>query len=163
MQQLTHEDIQRDGDLHVLAHRTREAQRDLAMPTKTGFRVGALVLLDHPQMLFYCGGNIETSAYTAGICAERTAIVSAKTSAYNTYPVKRVMIYADQLITPCGTCRQFMSDITPDAEVIMLTGRSEGRAEEQDRPIWQQHWRYEGVLYTMEDLVGVPFSRRGTL
>ena len=63
------------------------------------------------------GNNQENAAYPAGICAERCALFYAN-SAYPQIPVKVIAIaaqkedgaYTEYPITPCGVCRQVMSE-----------------------------------------------------
>lgn len=80
----------------------------------SGFSVGAAVMLDNGHII--CGSNQENAAYPSGLCAERVAMFSAK----STYPDARITAIAiaakdskgftPNPVTPCGACRQVMSE-----------------------------------------------------
>ena len=63
----------------------------------------------------YLGANVENAAYPAGICAERVAICSAITAA-SSAPVAIAVCGGKagentaDMFTPCGICRQVMSE-----------------------------------------------------
>ena len=79
----------------------------------SNFNVGAAVRLDSGKIIK--GSNQENAAYPSGICAERTAMFYASA----TYPESTftsIAIAASQQgtlcenpVTPCGACRQVMS------------------------------------------------------
>ncbi|MBQ3700367.1 MAG: cytidine deaminase [Prevotella sp.] len=75
------------------------------------FHVGAAVLLENGMTLMGC--NQENAAFSAGICAERSAIFAAGVQ----YPDQAVLMLAiaarneqgellNEPVTPCGSCRQ---------------------------------------------------------
>lgn len=77
------------------------------------FKVGAAVLLQSGKMV--AGSNQENAAYPSGLCAERVALFSA--SANNRgEEMKTIAVYtasestAQKKISPCGSCRQVMSE-----------------------------------------------------
>lgn len=76
------------------------------------FHVGASVLLENG--LIVEGNNQENVAYPSGLCAERVALFYAGAN-YPTYKVDTICIVAkgdllpiENLLTPCGSCRQVM-------------------------------------------------------
>lgn len=79
------------------------------------FHVGASVLLADNTVIRGC--NQENAAFTAGICAERSAIFAAGAQ-YPDLPVKAIAIAArdrkgqltSEPVTPCGTCRQVLAE-----------------------------------------------------
>lgn len=95
------------------------------------FHVGAGVLLANGILLG--GSNQENAAYPVCICAERVAL-SAAASLHPNVPVAVVAVTAkssrikiEQPISPCGTCRQFMSEVEDkhqQAFKILLQGES---------------------------------------
>ena len=97
------------------AKRTIEAAKDAsyrAYAPYSNFMVGAAVLLEDGAIV--TGNNQENAAYPSGLCAERTAILSAN-ALYPQLPVRIVAIAAQtngqftaQPITPCGACRQVL-------------------------------------------------------
>ncbi len=94
----------------------------------SGFAVGAAVLMNNGEVV--CGSNQENAAYPSGLCAERTALFYA-CSAYPETGVAAIAIAArdkgvevDEYVTPCGACRQVMSEIIrryhADFDVILV-------------------------------------------
>jgi len=76
------------------------------------FYVGAALLLDNGEIV--TGNNQENAAYPSGICAERTAIFYANAQ-YPQAAIETLAVavfknneYAEQPVTPCGSCRQVM-------------------------------------------------------
>jgi len=76
------------------------------------FHVGAAVLLDNGVIVE--GINQENVAYPSGLCAERVALFYAGAN-YPTSKVDTICIVAkgdllpiENLLTPCGACRQVM-------------------------------------------------------
>jgi cytidine deaminase len=52
------------------------------------------------------GVNVENAAYPLGVCAERTAIVSAVVAGYRPGDLEAIGITA----SPCGGCRQWLHE-----------------------------------------------------
>ena len=80
----------------------------------SGFYVGAAVLLDNGEVV--SGNNQENIAFPSSMCAERVALYFCKANFPNA-KVKKVAIVAkssqmeiEDSITPCGACRQVMSE-----------------------------------------------------
>lgn len=85
------------------------------------FPVGAAIMLDDGQIV--SGFNCESPAYTCGICAERMAIYTA-VNHYDLHPHDAILFavwgQTTDPISPCGQCRQVMSDILgPETPVIL--------------------------------------------
>ena len=76
------------------------------------FAVGACVLTSTGKI--YTGCNFENSSFGMTICAERNAIGSAITDGER--KIKAVAIYSPNMknCTPCGACRQVMSEFISD-------------------------------------------------
>jgi cytidine deaminase len=66
------------------------------------YRVGAVVRTRDGRE--FAGVNVENAAYPLGICAERSAIVSAVTAGYRPGDFEAIGITA----SPCGGCRQWL-------------------------------------------------------
>ena len=77
------------------------------------FCVGAAVLLDNGEIV--TGSNQENVAYPSGLCAERTAMFAAS-ARYPKVPMRKIAIVGKNqqgklcAATPCGACRQVMSE-----------------------------------------------------
>ncbi|EFA08865.1 cytidine deaminase [Tribolium castaneum] len=89
--------------------RQATASRLFAYCPYSKFQVGAAVATTTGAIFGGC--NIENSAYTVGICAERTALAKAISEGFQSF--KAVAVIGNQenvYTTPCGACRQFMSE-----------------------------------------------------
>ncbi|WP_286748359.1 MULTISPECIES: cytidine deaminase [Roseivirga] len=80
----------------------------------SNFQVGAALRLSNGQIVQ--GNNQENAAYPSGLCAERVAFFAAK-SLHPEEEIEMVAIVAKpktaksfKLATPCGSCRQVMSE-----------------------------------------------------
>lgn len=80
----------------------------------SNFYVGAAVLLQNGKIII--GNNQENAAYPSGLCAERVAIYQAS-AAYPNVPVKAIAVACkakgliiNKPVTPCGSCRQAISE-----------------------------------------------------
>jgi len=81
--------------------------------------VGAALLTEDGQV--YTGVNIENSSYGATICAERTAFVKAISEGHRKFKALAVTAGDEQEALPCGICRQFMYEFSPELEIITGT------------------------------------------
>ncbi|AJY77856.1 cytidine deaminase [Paenibacillus beijingensis] len=84
------------------------------------FQVGA-ALLDG-QGVIHKGCNVENAAYGPSNCAERTALHRAIADGVKPGTFKAIAVIGDTPgpITPCGICRQVLTELCPpDMPVIM--------------------------------------------
>ncbi len=116
-----------DADIRdTLVSAAREAVHASYAPYSR-FRVSAAVLCCDGSVV--TGVNVENRSYGLAICAERTAIVSAVAAGHRSFTA--IAVYspdADYPISPCGACRQVMSEFMgPDSTVIFVdrAGRTE--------------------------------------
>jgi cytidine deaminase len=98
------------GELELVE--TAKAFAQKAYAPYSNFKVGAAVLLHNKKIIG--GNNQENAAYPSGLCAERVCLFNAS-SYYPGATVVEMAIYADtpnteQLISPCGACRQVMME-----------------------------------------------------
>lgn len=89
------------------------AAADGAYAPYSGFRVGAAVRLDDGQTV--CGNNQENAAYPSGLCAERTALFAASAQHPGAGVDAIAVVGRNQkghlcAASPCGACRQVMSE-----------------------------------------------------
>ena len=114
------------ADDRYLIEQAREAT-NLSYSPYSKFAVGAAVLLSNGQILK--GANQENASYPVGICAERSVLCTAQ----NLFPgisVEAIALaaknakgeYTDEIITPCGMCRQTLSELEMryDKEIRIL-------------------------------------------
>ena len=80
----------------------------------SGFRVGAALLLENGEIIL--GNNQENIAFPSSLCAERVALYYCKAN-YPDTKVLKIAITAKasnekliEPVTPCGACRQVMSE-----------------------------------------------------
>lgn len=97
--------------------------RENAYAPFSGFKVGAALLTEDRQI--YTGVNIENSSYGATICAERTAFVKAISEGHRKFRAIAVTAGDEAEAIPCGICRQFMYEFSPEMEVITGTDISD--------------------------------------
>jgi cytidine deaminase len=74
----------------------------------SSFRVGAAVVTSDGTV--FSGANIENAAYGASICAEANAITTAAAAGARRVDTVAVVCLDGDLCTPCGNCRQIMSE-----------------------------------------------------
>lgn len=93
----------------------------------SGFFVGAAILSDSNKV--YRGMNIENAAYSATVCAERTAIFSALAAGERSFcAIAIVGGHKGEIrdfCPPCGVCRQVLSEFCPPDMKIYLYNGSE--------------------------------------
>ena len=106
--------------------------REKAYCPYSNFAVGAALLCQDGTI--YTGCNIESSAYTPTICAERTAFFKAVSEGKREFiciAVTGGRVDADVLpiTTPCGVCRQVMMEFcNPETfEVIAAVSEDDYR------------------------------------
>ena len=87
------------------------------------FKVG--VAIECSDGSIFTGCNIENPAFSATVCAEVAAISAAISAGKRDF--KRIAIISDgnNYCFPCGSCRQLLSEFTPEIEV--LCSRSDER------------------------------------
>lgn len=96
-----------------------EAKKNAYVPF-SNFKVGAALLTKTGEV--FKGANVECSSYGMTICAERCALVKAVSEGYKEFSkIALVGGMNDELTytTPCGACRQFLSDFNLNLEVLM--------------------------------------------
>ena len=90
----------------------------------SNFHVGA-ALECRDGRVFY-GANIENASYGATNCAERSAVFSAYSNGVRKDDIVALAIVADgdTVATPCGICRQVLSELLkPDTPIYMSNGK----------------------------------------
>ncbi len=103
-----------------LVTRAREARRHAYAPYSR-YAVGAAVLADSGRV--YTGVNVENAAYPTGMCAERTAVFKAVSEGERR--LTAVAVVTVNAGSPCGACRQVLSEF--GAEAVVLIADAQGR------------------------------------
>lgn len=101
-------------DIDRLVRCASEA-RDHAYAPHSHFYVGAAVLLDDGEIVSGC--NVENASYSLSLCAERVAASAAVTKGYRNW--RAIAVASIGGVTPCGACRQFLSEFGIDLPVIL--------------------------------------------
>lgn len=96
------------------------AARKNAYAPYSHFKVGACVLLKDGSYVY--GANIENAAYGSTMCAERNAVYQAYCQGYQKDDIEALAIVAEcqPLISPCGSCRQVLSELLDPYTPIIL-------------------------------------------
>lgn len=92
--------------------------RELAYAPYSRFQVGAAVLTSTGRI--FRGGNIENAAYPMTICAERVALFSAFAHNERTIVALAVVTPTEDVASPCGACRQVITELAPQSTIILL-------------------------------------------
>jgi cytidine deaminase len=100
-----------------LIKKAKEARKKAYAPYSK-FKVGAALLIKSGKV--YTGANVENSAYGLTVCAERSAVFKAVNDGNRDF--SKIVVAADKNspITPCGACRQVLSEFVKDLEVVCV-------------------------------------------
>ena len=106
-------------DKFALHEKAKEA-RKLSYSPYSHFAVGAAVLTKSGEV--FLGANIENSSYPLCMCAERNALYNAYMHGFKKEDLVALALSADTdgPCSPCGACRQVISELFPkDAPIYM--------------------------------------------
>ena len=92
-----------------------------AFATYSKFKVGASVLLKNGEVIYGC--NVENSSFGLSNCAERTTLFKAVSVGYKKDDFVAFLIIANtsKPVSPCGACRQVMSELLNPKTPVYLT------------------------------------------
>jgi cytidine deaminase len=80
------------------------------------YKVGASLLTNTGE--YFDGVNVENAVYSMTICAERNAVFQAVAHGHHAF--RAIAVATDNGGSPCGSCRQVLSEFGPDIEVYMI-------------------------------------------
>ncbi len=80
------------------------------------FKVGAALLTRSGKV--FTGCNVENASFGLSMCAERVAIFCALVAGENQFEKLVVVADTNEPVSPCGACRQVMSEFG-DFEVLL--------------------------------------------
>jgi cytidine deaminase len=105
-------------DYKQLIELANEARRHAYAPY-SNYLVGAALRTKTGRI--YAGVNVENAAYPTGICAERVAVFKAVSEGERDFEV--IAVVTDTGGSPCGACRQVLSEFGLDTVVLIADGR----------------------------------------
>ncbi|MFI4958629.1 MAG: cytidine deaminase [Lysobacterales bacterium] len=107
-------------DLLALARSAREQ----AYAPYSHFQVGAALLTRDGRRFGGC--NVENASYGLCNCAERTALFSAIAAGCQPgdFAALAVLADTDNPVSPCGACRQVMSELCDGAMPVLMANLS---------------------------------------
>lgn len=97
--------------------------RDKAYVPYSNFPVGAALLTKSGHV--YTGCNIENAAYPVTCCAERVAIFKALSEGESEFSSMAVVADTKNPVSPCGSCRQVMSEFLKGTMKVYLANLEE--------------------------------------
>jgi cytidine deaminase len=112
-----------DFDALFSAARTVQAR---AYAPYSRFRVGAALIAD--DGVVYSGCNVENAAYPSGTCAEQGAISAMIAGGGRAIIALLVHGDGEELVTPCGACRQRIREFAEPETPIAIAGPEGVRA-----------------------------------
>jgi len=111
----------KDSELIKKAKRARER----AYAPYSEFKVGAALLVKSGKV--YTGANVENATFGLTVCAERVAVFKAVANGEKDFVKIAVVADKPDPVTPCGACRQVLSEFSSDLKIICanLEGKTE--------------------------------------
>ncbi len=107
------------------------------------FKVGAALLTKQGKV--YTGANVENASDGLTVCAERAAVLKAVNQGDKDFVKIAVVADKNPPITPCGACRQVLSEFAGDLKIICANLRGDVKN------------------YTLKELLPEAFRRRSTV
>lgn len=94
--------------------------RENAYTPYSKFKVGTAILLKDNTYILGC--NVENASYGLSNCAERTAMFKMISEGYRREDVVAMAIVgqSERPISPCGACRQVMTELLPEDCPVIL-------------------------------------------
>jgi cytidine deaminase len=89
--------------------------REMAYAPYSHFAVGAALRTVNGTI--YAGCNVENASLGLTICAERNAIAHAVAQGARKFTA--IAVVSENGVTPCGACRQVLTEFAPDMTVIV--------------------------------------------
>ena len=100
--------------------RAAMAAREFSYSPFSHFRVGAAILTAEGEIVTGC--NIENSAYSPTLCAERCAVAKAVSEGKRRFVAIAVVGPEDSYTMPCGVCRQVLYEFCDDSLIVLCGG-----------------------------------------
>ncbi|HLO04276.1 MAG TPA: cytidine deaminase [Symbiobacteriaceae bacterium] len=94
-----------------------KAAREKAYVPYSHFPVGAALLTADGHL--FTGCNVENASFGLTNCAERTAVFKMVSEGYQKITAIAIVGDTDGPVSPCGACRQVLSEFGSDATVYL--------------------------------------------
>jgi len=94
-----------------------KAVRERAYAPYSKYPVGAAIATKSGSIFVGC--NVENASFGGTICAERGAIM-AMVAAGERDPIACAVVTGDEGASPCGICRQVLSEFATDMPVVLV-------------------------------------------
>jgi cytidine deaminase len=114
-----------DEKRQELIHEANQA-RSRAYAPYSNYQVGAALLTKKGQI--FTGVNVENAAYPDSICAERSAVFNAVSAGERDF--EAIAVATRNGGTPCGSCRQVLSEFGLDI-VVLLADENQNLIQEK--------------------------------
>jgi cytidine deaminase len=109
----------RAAERRALLAQARAVRRNAYAP-HSRFRVGAAVLDERGRV--HVGCNVENASFGLTVCAERNAVAAAVAAGAREVRAVAVVTSARPAASPCGACRQVLSEFAmPETPVILAS------------------------------------------
>ncbi|ETI67004.1 cytidine deaminase [Neobacillus vireti] len=105
-------------NIEELIEEAKKAREKAYIPYSK-FGVGAALLTTDGKV--YHGCNIENAAYSMCNCGERSALFSAYSHGDRDFAMLAVVADTERPCSPCGACRQVISELCPKDMKVVLT------------------------------------------
>ncbi|MBE6664895.1 MAG: cytidine deaminase [Ruminococcaceae bacterium] len=113
-------------DRKALLRKAMEARKFSYAPFSR-FHVGAALLSADGRI--FTGCNIENSAYSPTLCAERCAVAKAVSEGVRNFVAIAVVGPENSQTTPCGVCRQVLYEFCDENLSVLCGGTDENYME----------------------------------
>ena len=107
--------------------RAAMAAREFSYAPFSHFHVGAALLAADGRI--FTGCNIENSAYSPTLCAERCAVAKAISEGARTFTAIAVAGPCESHTTPCGVCRQVLYEFCDESLPVLCAGTEDNYLE----------------------------------
>ncbi len=102
------------------------AARQRSYSPYSKFAVGAALLTTAGEV--FTGCNVENCSYGLTICAERTAACTAVAAGRREFTALALALSGGG--TPCGACRQFLAEFSPNLPIYIVDADAPGKVLE---------------------------------
>lgn len=102
------------------------AARERSYSPYSKFAVGAALLTSTGEI--FTGCNVENCSYGLTICAERTAACAAVAAGRREFTALALALSGGG--TPCGACRQFLAEFSPNLPIYIVDADAPGNVME---------------------------------